>query len=280
MRVEFSQGPGLDFKSDVPREQKVAVSDSSASRILANDRKTGFTNGAVTEAFTTFNLVPGLSSFWLRAMLDFDSKYLDFKKINVSQTGELLRLTGRGRNDARKIEWKIDPAKSFSFVAQTEEVEHPWGKNLTTRSYDLFEPKPGIWLPRRIVIDHRVNGEVAQHIIAELIADTVKINEDIPKTVFDLAFPSGTEVMNTNQKTSYIEGGGTSRSRESVAKLASEAKQLDAAGPISVPSVVSPNAGALTSESSSRSTILWIGGVSFFLLIGGILGWQRWGTRQ
>lgn len=280
LRIEYTEGEGLRFSATPSTETRVAVSDNSVSRILVTNQKTGFSEGNVTEGVTTFIAVPGLSSFWPRVQWDFESKYLQFDKIAVSQVAGLIRLSGRGWNNKQRIQRDIDPAKGFSYVAQRRERDGTYGKSVDTVSYELFEPKPGIWLPRRIVIEHRLDGEMAQHTIAELITETVRVNESLPDRIFELLFPTGATVMNSNQKTSYIEGGGTSRSRESVAKLASEAKQLDAAGPISAPGVVSPSAGALTSESSSRSTILWIGGVSFFLLIGGMFGWQRWRSRQ
>lgn len=280
LRVEYTEGEGLSFSSNPPTETRIAVSDNSVSRVLVTNQKSGFSEGNVTEGVTAFIAVPGLSWFWPRVKWDFESKYLQFDKIAVSQVNGLLRLSGRGWSDKRRIQWDIDPSKGFSYVSERTERDGTFGKVLDTASYELFEPKPGIWLPRRIVIEHRLNGEMAQHTVAELMTETVSVNESLPDRIFELPFPTGATVMNSNQKTSYIEGGGTSRSRESVTKLASEAKQLDAAGPIAAPGVVSPSTGALTSESSSRSTVLWTCGVLFLLLIGGMFGWKRWRTRR
>ena len=282
LRIEYTEGVGLKFDSTPSGEIKSAVSDNSVSRILTTNRKTGFANGTVTEGVTTFNLVPGLAEFWPRCLWDFEDRFLQFDKISVSQVGDLVRLSGRGTQDTRRIEWDIDPAKGFCYVRKKENHEHPFGRSVRTDLYELFEPKPGIWLPRRTVTEYQMTGQfsTSTQTIAELIPDSVKVNEALPAKIFELPFPNGADVMNTNQKTSYIEGGGTSRSRESVAKLANEAKQFDSAQSAPDPIAAVPSIGALTSDSSSRSTMLLVCGASLVILVGGAFGVRRWRSRQ
>ena len=249
---------------------KTMTIDQSASRHLLLDRKSGVTTGAILEGGSTALGVhiPGLSCLILRTQFDFYAKYLPLKNLTATRNGKLIQLSGIGFHKKQRLEWLIDPEAGFHLLKQADSKESPVGESVSSVTYEPREVVSGIWIPIRVTDEHFVAGKLRSKTTAEVVPGTWKVNESLPAGLFELMFPVGTQVTDGNQRKAYVEGGGTSRSRQNVENLANEAKrQVDGQSSGQSSGQVTPMAGALTTATATSTRTLWIIGSLFVLTV-------------
>jgi hypothetical protein len=106
----------------------------------------------------------------------------------------------------------LDPARAFMpnrvvYLLHGETVPQSEWTN------ELYEPSPGVWVPRRATIkvflhqkDSPLHGSVAAEKTVEIDTEQSHFNVAIDRALFDLQFPPGVKVLDEATSTQFLSG--------------------------------------------------------------------------
>lgn len=272
-RVWFQEPNRLRIECNERGNSLTITADHAATRRLTVDRDSGSMTGMIHEGGSSaYSVVASLGYLVPRAGYDFlanDNRA--FENVTAQASGKLIRLTGKRNN--HQFECDIDPDRGFCLVRQNLVTHRSIGSLRSQASVELHEPMTGIWVPSGAKCDVYDKSELSHQMTIEMVPGSCKINESLPKELFELEFPAGTQVTDGNQRKQYVAGGGTSQSRQKVARLAEEANRLGIAAP-TPPGDIVPQPGALSAARPRSSRMFWIvgcailfaGACSFFVI--------------
>jgi hypothetical protein len=146
-----------------------------------------------------FEFLPGAGMDMLDALGD-KAKHVESVERETVNGRLLFRVKFQRKGQLAISAW-FDP--SVNFLVRKLEVRNVESETLQTREVTEFrESQPGVFFPYRVVSKGSLRGEPTQDSTVEV--ESLRVNEPIDPSVFQIAFPKGTAVTDEIQGTAYL----------------------------------------------------------------------------
>jgi hypothetical protein len=184
--------------------------------------------------------------FYLRACQD---RRADFSTWNIRRAKGRVFLSGESVDPGTTTTLELDADQDFAIVSMRSEFRG--SGNVLVNTYEHVKVQDQFWVPAFATSTQRDKlGQVIVEFQYEIDINTVRVNQPIEGSIFDLEFPKGTRVYDALTKQSYFVGGD-SRSSGDLQELLAKAEQMSG----SPPSAIQPSPGALRAKRLSWSTV-------------------------
>jgi hypothetical protein len=252
----------------------------SGSRMLYEHQgEKPFTEGFVNKEFSSAWEVFGPQVFLRISVLKVLRSNLDAQNYLVHYSdgpgSDPVILVGFGPDPVQEppqkgleLRIKLDASREFTPYELQDYVN---GNRTRVISLELFQAAPGIWLPQRgLAKGWALKKPHTEFYEAEFRMDTasVRVNEPIAPSVFDVRFPEGTRVNDQIHNTVYTQGlkPGQATQRSVVAN-AEHARHIAPAGTKQEPEKDRTPAGTVHANYGTP----WYGRIWFWTLTGSAL---------